>query len=61
MFIELSICGSDSQHLILDFHKENTVLQNKEMLRNIDDIYVSIFGIYIQFWRLVYICMIYPT
>ena len=31
------------------------------MLRNIADIYVSIFGKYIQFWRLVYICVIYPT
>ena len=44
---------------MLAFHKENTVSQKKH--RNISNIYVIIFGKYLQFWRLRYTWMTYHT
>ena len=59
-FIEFSIYGSNSEHSILAFHKENTV-SKQIMPMDIANIYVSIFGKSLQFFYLVYIWMIWPT
>ena len=59
-FIELIISGSNMQHSMLGFHKKNRSMK-KQIPRNIDNIYVSILGKYIQVLHMVYIWMIQPT
>ena len=46
---------------MLDFYKENTALQKKLSRRNISNIYVSIFGNSLQFFRLMYKWKIWPA
>ena len=52
-----SISGSNIQHSMLTFHDKKSFKKN-EILRDIANKYVSIFGQYLQFWRMMYIWVI---
>ena len=53
-FIDSSIYVSNSEHSILDFHKENTIVTKQELPSNINNKYVSILEHLHQFFLDVY-------